>query len=96
MAVSKKEKALVQPETIESLAILRGLQFCLQLGISNLIVELDCQSLVAELHNHQAPLSPLGNIFQDIKDLMGRFQLCSVHFAYRQSNVVAHLLAKYA
>lgn len=36
------------------------------------------------------------NLFQDIKDIMGHFQLCNVHFAYRQSNEAAHLLAKYA
>lgn len=96
MVVSKKEKALVQLENIKSLAILRGLQFCLQLGISNLIVESDCQSLVTELQNHQASLSPLGNIYKNIKDLMRCFQMCSVHFEHRQSNVEAHLLAKYA
>lgn len=62
MAMSKKERGLLQPKNVESLAILRGLQFCLQLGISNFMVESDCQSIVAELHRHQASLSPLENI----------------------------------
>lgn len=62
MAMSKKERGLLQPKTIEGLAILHCLQFCLQLGITNLMVESDCQSIVAELHRHQASLSPLENI----------------------------------
>lgn len=49
MEVRKKERDLLQPTLVESLAILRGLQFCLQMGLSNLLVEFDCQSVVAEL-----------------------------------------------
>lgn len=63
MVVSKKEMELVQPETIICLAILRGLQFCLQLGITNLIVELDCQTLIVELQDPRDSLSLLGNLF---------------------------------
>lgn len=39
MAMCKKEVEIVQNKTIECLAILQGLQFCLQNGITNLMVE---------------------------------------------------------
>lgn len=42
MAATIKEKALFQPKTIECLAILRGLQQCIPLGITHLVVESDC------------------------------------------------------
>lgn len=61
-----------------------------------MLVESDCQYVVTKLHGQQASLSPLGNILQDIKELNGHLQTCSVHFAYRKSNEVGHLLAKYA
>lgn len=96
MAITKKERGILQPEAVECLAILHGLQFCLQLGISNLLVESDCQAIANEIQGQQASLSPLGNIFQDIRELLGRFKTCSIHFAYRESNVVVHLPAKYA
>lgn len=53
MAASMKEE-LTQPETIESLAIVHGLQFCLQMGIKALIVEFDRRVLVAKVQNLQA------------------------------------------
>lgn len=62
MAASKKEMELVQPKTIECLAVLRGLQFCLQLQITNLIIELDCQTLVTELQD-PVPLYPPWKIY---------------------------------
>lgn len=84
------------PEAIESIAILHGLQFCLQMGISNVMVELDCQVIVNDLRETQASLSPQGNILQEIRGLMGHFQTCNVQFANRQSNAVTHSLARHA
>lgn len=51
MAISKKEKELVQPGTIECLAIFCGFQFCLQQGVKDVVVELDCQTTVIELQS---------------------------------------------
>lgn len=95
MAISEKETELVQPKTIECLAFLHGIQFFLPLGITYMIVDSDCQILVVELQDTHASLSPLGNLYQDIKNLMGCFNQCPVQFTYRQSNVAAHLLARH-
>lgn len=69
---------------------------CPSMGIKELIVKLDFQMLVVELQHPQAPLSPLGNLLQDIKALMGHFHLCNVQFAHRQCNEATHLLAWHA
>lgn len=42
ITASMKENMILPPETAECLAILRGLQHCLSLGIIKLIVESDC------------------------------------------------------
>lgn len=80
MAASVKERASLQPENIESLAILSGLQFCMHLGIHDLIMEFDCQSVVKELKCSKNSCSPLGNLFQDIKAIMAHFWHCNIHF----------------
>lgn len=46
LATSIKEQGIQDPETIEMLVVLRGLQTCLTLGLSNVIIESDCQFIV--------------------------------------------------
>lgn len=72
MAASIREE-LTQSETIKSLAVVHGLQFCLQMGIKALIVEFDRRMLVDKVQNLQAFFSHVRNLIQDIRDLMGRF-----------------------
>lgn len=40
--------------------------------------------------------SLLGNLQHDIRELMDRFQNCSIQFNYRKNNSTAHQLAKFA
>lgn len=62
-AVSVCEINVQQPEIIESLAIIRGFQLCVRLGISQLIIESDCQFNVNELQGIKDSFSHLGNFF---------------------------------
>lgn len=52
--------------------------------------------VVNELLGNESSSSVLGNIFQNIKRLMIRFQFCNIQFSHRQYNVVTHSLAKIA
>lgn len=74
MAASIREENIQSLQIIESLAILRVIQLCLQLEISNVIIESNCQVVVKEIQSSESSLSMLGNIFQDIQNLVGRFQ----------------------
>lgn len=96
LAASMRELTLMQSEHIECLAILKGLQICLQLGISTLIVEFDCLLLVQELQQTGEFGMYLGHILLDIKQMMARFSHISMKFCYRECNGIAHKLAKYA
>lgn len=72
MAASIRERVVLNPYTIESLAILRGLKCCLPLGVQNIIVESNCQTMVNMLLNLNASDSFLRNIFYEIKTFMAR------------------------
>lgn len=58
--------------------------------------EYDCPMVVTQLQMPEASSSFMGNLFQDIKNLMTRFQHGSIQFKVRQCNVAAHKLAIYA
>lgn len=73
MATSLTKRTLFQPEMIEYLAILRGIQQCIPLGILNLVVESDCLSVVQQIQGLTKPFLPLDNIIEDIKKLMSTF-----------------------
>ncbi|CAI9778901.1 unnamed protein product [Fraxinus pennsylvanica] len=67
MAASKGEREVADPETIEFLAVLRGLQFVLSTGISYLVLESDCLLVVSQLNDAESiTLSPWGSIISDI------------------------------
>ncbi|KAF5451891.1 hypothetical protein F2P56_026950 [Juglans regia] len=42
MALSRGEEEFLEPEIVEATAVLRGLQFCLNTGIQNLMIESEC------------------------------------------------------
>lgn len=87
------ENTFHNPKIIESLAMLRGLQLCLNLRIHHLVIESECQILVKELQSSELSSLSSGNIIQDLKFLMAWFSICSINFAYQQSNTVAYKFA---
>ncbi|XP_035551721.1 uncharacterized protein LOC118349890 [Juglans regia] len=50
MACSRVESVSLEPEQVEAVALLRGLQLCMSLGIPKLIIESDCLFLVEEVN----------------------------------------------
>jgi len=96
LAVSKKELVMTDSYGVELLAILRGMQFCLPMGIYELQIE--CDSLLV-VQGIQAPTgfsSLMGHMLQDVKQLMQRVPKCSIQHVFRDANVVAHKLARLA
>lgn len=74
MAASMREKIMFQPETTECVAIFRGIQQCIPLGIPNLVLESDYQTIVQQIQGLAEPFLPLGNIIEDIKKMLSTFQ----------------------
>ncbi|XP_042983365.1 uncharacterized protein LOC122312778 [Carya illinoinensis] len=96
MAASKIEMEVDEAATIEAIAILRGIQLSLPLGIPKLIIETDCLHVVQELQSSEASYASVGNLFADINHLMMRFQEAQVIHVNRMGNGVAHSLARHA
>lgn len=60
------------------------------------IVESDYLVLVKQIQNERKLLSPLGHIIGGLQNVFKTFPPISIHYASRNLNVPAHLLAKYA
>lgn len=88
MAASIEEKYVQNSKTIENLAIFKGLQQCVHLGISHLILEFECHMVVNEILGLEASHSLLGNLLFDIKALMATFQQCKMQFNPWECNSV--------
>lgn len=95
MATSMREKIEFNPTTIECMAN-RGLQLCLNLGISNLLMESYFQVIVQAIQEPENSFDMLKNVVHDIWTLMSHFIHCEIQFRYGSSNELAHKLAHYA
>lgn len=78
MAVSKKELAVTNSYEVELLAVLRGMQFCLPMGIHELEIECDTLLMVQDIRAPTSSSSLMGHILQDVKQLMKRVSKCSI------------------
>ncbi|XP_035543587.1 uncharacterized protein LOC118347674 [Juglans regia] len=96
MAVISLEDVVAEPIQVELLALLRGLQFCVSLGIEKIQVESDCSLAIEALHQGNIDISKFGGIYFEIKELASHFGDCMFRYVYRETNEVAHYLAKYA
>lgn len=94
LAASMKENDILDPETIENLVVMRRLQLNMHLGVTQLLIESNCQSVVKEIQGNKESSSTLGNLIHDIKELMARFQCCTIQFNHRHCNTAAHRLAR--
>lgn len=78
LACSKMANEVANPKFIEALAMLRGLQLCVQWGIPKLIMKNDCLLLVNELQLSRENFLALENLLKEIQRLMKNFHECKV------------------
>ncbi|XP_042944649.1 uncharacterized protein LOC122278535 [Carya illinoinensis] len=96
LAVCKKEPEFSDPMEVELLAILRGLQLCIPLGIGELIVETDSMLSVRALTAEGESMSPHGNLIYSILSLSKQLPKVTFQHAGRVHNAAADGLAKLA
>ncbi|KAF5481630.1 hypothetical protein F2P56_002269, partial [Juglans regia] len=80
----------------EAMAALRAVLFCKQIGISRVLLEGDALNVVNDINSEAKDWSSVGLIIQDIKTELQNLEYGSVHFISRNSNCIAHCLAKNA
>ncbi|KAF5462687.1 hypothetical protein F2P56_018674 [Juglans regia] len=93
MAALKAESEVEEPEAVELIVVLRGLQLCVSMGISRIQVESDCLLVVEALEHNNMAGSLLGLLYQDIKSISSCFVECSFVYVPREGNRAAHGLA---
>lgn len=76
MSVAKRELATMKILEVEGIAILRGLQFSMHLGIHHLIIESDSLLVINELQKTEDSNAIFGNIIKEVKRLMEQFHSC--------------------
>lgn len=66
------------------------------LGYDRVVFELDCKSVVDNIHSPGADISELGSIIQECSGIISSFPNFNVKFIRRQANSAAHCLARVA
>ncbi|KAF5469518.1 hypothetical protein F2P56_013583 [Juglans regia] len=90
LTASKPKHDVSDPIEIEFLAVLRGLQICFPLGISELEVESDSLLVVQKINKEQESMSIWGNLVSEIKRMLQRFPKVIIQHKGR----LAHCLAR--
>ncbi|KAK3221985.1 hypothetical protein Dsin_009010 [Dipteronia sinensis] len=84
------------PKVAEATAILRGINFALETGLTPTIVETDALGVVDLVNGDCSISTEIGLIVQDIKDKLRTSSIGPVVFVPRKANMVADALSKMA
>ncbi|XP_018820941.2 uncharacterized protein LOC108991215 [Juglans regia] len=80
----------------EGMALWRAMEFCLEIGMVDVEFDGDSKELIEAVMSDEEEDSRWGQIVEDIKQLRHQYSNWKVVFNYRESNEVAHNLAKMA
>ena len=95
-ALSSKSHAVVDNEEAEVLACRKALEFAMDAGFLELIVEGNNINVMNSIRSARVDLSCLGNLYDDIQCMAGCLRHVEFHSIRRSANGVAHSLARYA
>ena len=95
-AMAAKGPPVSGSEEAEVLACRNALEFAVDAGFTELLVEGDNVSVMQRILRSQPNGSRLGHLYEDIKCLCADLRVVSIGWVSRTANEVAHCLAKYA
>ena len=95
-ALSAKGPFVQNSEEAETLACRKTLEFAIDVGFSDLIIEGDNVSVMRAVASNCMDGSRLGNVLEDIHWLVRGLRWSSVSCVKRSANTVAHSLARFA
>ncbi|KAL4606444.1 hypothetical protein ACB092_09G103400 [Castanea dentata] len=95
-ALSSRGSAVMDSEEAEVLACRQAMEFAIDAGFSDLIVEGDNSTVMRSIVSAQTDWSRLGNLYDDIRCLAGRMRHVEFRDIRRSANGVAHSLARFA
>lgn len=74
----------------------RRLEFAVDIGINELVIEGNCAQVISALTSNHFSLSLLGHVNEDIQVLIAGLRWTDVRWVNRSANLVAHSLARAA
>ena len=95
-ALSARGPPVQNSEEAEVLASRRALEFAVETGFMELVLEGDNSTVMKSITSPQPNMSRLGHVYEDIKCIAARLRRLEVSFVKRSANAVAHALAKHA
>jgi ribonuclease HI len=95
-ALSQPVMATYDPVSAESMAALRAVEFCSEVGINDFILEGDSLLVVKAVNESNLGWLPYGQIIEDIHCVLGTRRQWHIRHVKREANSAAHGLAKFA
>lgn len=93
-ALSRWFECTPRPLEAEALGLKEAILWLSELGLSNVLIGLDCKLLVDGIVDGTKNQSEFGNIMSTCRSLLTHFPNFKISFARRQANFVAHTLAR--
>ena len=81
---------------LEALACQRAVQFALEIGLNQVVIEGDSVTIIEALKNGSGQFASYGNVLDDIRSHLAGFQYVEFSYTSRVCNSVADALAKKA
>ncbi|XP_023905314.1 uncharacterized protein LOC112017083 [Quercus suber] len=94
--LSARGPAVANSEEAEALACRKAVEFAMDAGFINLVIEGDNAAVMKAITSSRLDGSRLGHIYDDIRTLAAGFRSCNFGCVKRSANVVAHSLARFA
>jgi ribonuclease HI len=95
-ALSQQVKSMHDPVTTEAIAARRAVEFCIEVGVQEVIFEGDSMLVVKAIQDSQPNWFPYGQIIDDIKWVMGSLRRWKIRHVKRDANKAAHELSRFA
>jgi ribonuclease HI len=95
-AMSQIIHFITDPAVAESMAVWKAFSFCLDLGLTQVLVEGDSLIVMYALCHSQPDSSSYGSIIEATQAQLQRFSYHEVQHVRRSANTIAHQLARVA
>ena len=95
-AMSAKGPAVNNSEEAEMLACRKSIEFVMDAGFSELVIEGDNANVIRAISSLEVNQSLLGNVVDDIQQLLYTLHWVDICSTRRGGNKVAHVLAQHA
>ena len=96
VGMSAKGEYVHNSDEAEALACRKALEFSMEAGFSNLVIEGDNSNVMRAISSSVANNSLFGHIVDDIRHYISSRQLVAFSCVKRKGNMVAHSLARFA